>query len=81
MTIFGTLQSGQPCVVLMGLISNLLQQEGLSPELQELLVQNPAITLVLWLFGCFELYPSSRCLWIVRLVAEYCIMSVLFATR
>jgi hypothetical protein len=64
----------------MDLMSDILQQERLSPELEELLVEDPAITLMLWLFGCFELYPSCRCLWIIRLVAEYYIKSVLFET-
>jgi hypothetical protein len=81
MTIFGTLQSGQPHDTFMNLMSNKLQQEGLSPEFQKLLVENPAITLMLWLFGRLELYPSGGCLRIVGLVAEYYIMSVLFATK
>lgn len=61
--------------------SDELQQERLSPEFEELLVEHPAITLMLWLFGRLEFYPPSRCLWIVWLVAEYCIMSVLVATK
>jgi hypothetical protein len=45
----------------MNLVNDKLQQEGLSPEFQKLLIENPAITFMLWLLGCLELYPSGGC--------------------
>jgi hypothetical protein len=65
----------------MDCVSDKLQQERLGPEFEELLVEDPAITLMFWLFGCLELHPSSGCLWIVGFVAEYYLMSVIIATN